>query len=97
MNQKEVRQLAPGIYRLHWLSGGESIAAVGVNPNGGRWLAPTNWCRTPDSEACTPPLAPSRESGACAMNDPDWLDLFDAAALIALVLFVMYTVDSARF
>lgn len=31
------------------------------------------------------------------MNSPDWLDLFDAAALLALVLFVMYTVDSARF
>lgn len=31
------------------------------------------------------------------MNRPDWLDLFDAAALLALVLFVMYTVDSARF
>lgn len=31
------------------------------------------------------------------MNRPDWLDLFDSAALLALVLFVMYTVDSARF
>lgn len=31
------------------------------------------------------------------MNNPGWLDLFDAAALLALVLFVMYTVDSARF
>ena len=31
------------------------------------------------------------------MTHPDWLDLFDTAALLALVLFVMYTIDSARF
>lgn len=54
MNQKEVRQLAPGIYRLHWNFGGSSEAAVGITAGGGRWLAPTNWSRTPDCEACTP-------------------------------------------
>lgn len=31
------------------------------------------------------------------MNSPDWLDLFDAAALLALVFFIMYTMDHARF
>jgi hypothetical protein len=31
------------------------------------------------------------------MTRPDWLDLFGAAALLALVLFVMYTTDNARF
>ena len=31
------------------------------------------------------------------MRSPDPLDLFDAAALLALVLFVIYTLDSTRF
>ena len=31
------------------------------------------------------------------MQSPDPLDLFDVAALLALVMFVLYTLDSARF
>ena len=31
------------------------------------------------------------------MRNIDPLDLFDAAALLALVMFVLYTLDSARF
>lgn len=33
----------PGVYQINWKSGGFSIAAVGVMPNGSRWLAPLNW------------------------------------------------------
>lgn len=43
MTLKEAKTLAPGLYRLHWLDGSASRAAVGVTENGGRWMAPTNW------------------------------------------------------
>lgn len=32
-----------GLYKIYWLSGGYSLAAVGFNNAGKRWLAPTNW------------------------------------------------------
>ena len=32
-----------GIYRVRWRSGGESIASVGVQSDGDRWIAPANW------------------------------------------------------
>lgn len=43
MTAAESRQLACGLYRVFWVSGGMSFAAVGAAPNGERWLAPTNW------------------------------------------------------
>ena len=33
----------PGLYKIHWHSGGSSLAAVGVASNGDRWIAATNW------------------------------------------------------
>lgn len=50
MNAKEVRALKPGIYVIHWKSGGSSIAAVGVTADGWRWLAPLNWILPSDSK-----------------------------------------------
>jgi hypothetical protein len=35
--------LSPGLYVVYWRSGGRSLAAVGIGPDGTRWLAPTNW------------------------------------------------------
>lgn len=43
MKLAEVNSLESGIYRIHWSSGGESLAAVGLCANGDRWMAPTNW------------------------------------------------------
>jgi hypothetical protein len=34
-----------GLYRVHWKSGGSSLAAIGVTDDGGRWLAPINWVK----------------------------------------------------
>jgi hypothetical protein len=34
-----------GLYRVQWKEGGESLAAVGMNEKGERWIAPTNWIR----------------------------------------------------
>lgn len=34
-----------GLYRIHWKSGGSSLAAIGMMENGDRWIAPTNWLR----------------------------------------------------
>ena len=32
-----------GLYRIHWKEGGRSSAAIGMNSDGTRWIAPTNW------------------------------------------------------
>lgn len=32
-----------GLYRLHWVSGGTSLAAVGHLYDGTAWFAPINW------------------------------------------------------
>ncbi len=39
----------PGLYRIYWKSGGDSLAAVGITASGGRWLAPTNWVSTTEA------------------------------------------------
>ena len=39
-----------GLYRIHWeesAGGGTSLAAVGFNPDGSQWIAPTNWVNGP--------------------------------------------------
>lgn len=43
MTLEEFNSLKHGIYRIHWLSGGISVAAIGVDSHGNRWIAPTNW------------------------------------------------------
>lgn len=43
MTKEQAAQLAPGLYRMHWKSGGSSLAAVGVTHDGKRWFAPVNW------------------------------------------------------
>ncbi len=43
MKKELVLQLGPGIYRVEWKDGSESIASVGIGPDGTRWIAPTNW------------------------------------------------------
>lgn len=40
---KTVDKLYPGLYRLFWVTGGSSLAAVGINRQGDRWFAPVNW------------------------------------------------------
>ena len=37
------KSVGHGLYRIHWKSGGDSLAAIGVTRDGGRWLAPVNW------------------------------------------------------
>lgn len=41
--QEKEKPIKPGLYRVHWKSGGTSLAAVGVNREGRFWFAPTNW------------------------------------------------------
>jgi hypothetical protein len=36
-------KLEHGLYRIHWASGGTSLAAIGITSGGGRWIAPINW------------------------------------------------------
>lgn len=43
MTEKKVQELDHGLYRIYWNSGGDSIASIGSNEKGERWLAPTNW------------------------------------------------------
>lgn len=43
MKMSDVQNLPPGIYRIFWKTGGSSLASVGCDKDGKRWLAPTNW------------------------------------------------------
>lgn len=60
MTNQQARKLLPGIYRIYWKGGGNSIAAVGVLHSGNRWFAPTNW---------TSPAPPGIASGNWKMVD----------------------------
>lgn len=42
-----------GLYRIHWVSGGTSLAAIGQTRDGGRWIAPTNWFSAIDPSHAT--------------------------------------------
>jgi hypothetical protein len=47
MTRDQGNALQPGLYILHWTSGGSSFAAVGQNHYGDTWYAPTNWVMVP--------------------------------------------------
>lgn len=36
-------RLKPGLYKLTWIDGGYSLAAVGCLHDGSNWYAPVNW------------------------------------------------------
>lgn len=40
---RDFRALPHGLYRLHWKTGGWSLAAVGSLYDGSRWFAASNW------------------------------------------------------
>lgn len=43
MKKEEIQKLKHGLYIIHWRQGGISLAAVGSDYAGRRWLACTNW------------------------------------------------------
>ena len=43
MTKREANKLQHGIYRIYWKRGGSSLASLGSNFKGDRWIAPTNW------------------------------------------------------
>lgn len=43
MKKKLFNNLKLGVYRVYWKSGGSSLAAIGQDYAGNRWVAPTNW------------------------------------------------------
>lgn len=43
MTLKEFNKLPPGLYEIYWKTGGSSLAAIGNDEHGHRWLAPINW------------------------------------------------------
>lgn len=45
MKRKDVAELKHGLYRVYWKSGPYSLAAIGSNSAGEKWLAPTNWIK----------------------------------------------------
>lgn len=45
MTQLSPETTSPGLYRVHWLQGGSSLASVYMDEGGRRWIAPTNWIR----------------------------------------------------
>lgn len=52
LNKRDVKNLPHGLYRLHWKSGGYSLASVGSLYDGTRWFAPCNWT-SGDKLACS--------------------------------------------
>lgn len=45
--RRQIRErVKPGLYRVHWKSGGQSLAAIGCGYNGDNWIAPINWVST---------------------------------------------------
>jgi len=44
------KTVTPGIYRIFWHDGSQSVAAVGMTTGGGRWLAPANWVSPTEDE-----------------------------------------------
>jgi hypothetical protein len=43
MKIKEFLETPIGLYRLFWKSGGSSLAAIGMDNKGKRWVACANW------------------------------------------------------
>lgn len=48
MSPSEVMKLDHGLYRIFWTDcEGSSVAAIGSDSGGNRWMAPTNWVVVP--------------------------------------------------
>ena len=43
MKHVKSSEVPPGLYRVYWRSGGSSLAAVGVDNAGLRWIGACNW------------------------------------------------------
>jgi hypothetical protein len=56
MKLDDVQKLPHGLYRVYWKGegGGSSLAAVGSDRHGRRWLAPTNWITVESTPARNP-------------------------------------------
>lgn len=84
MEASDGNALKTGLYRVWWMSGGFSVACVGMGHDGTRWLAPSNW------------LAPSKSPDwrdilkmePLAESSPEfWIDHIETArGLLATVL-----------
>lgn len=71
----------PGLYRVFWKSGGSSLAAIGMLPNGDRWIAPTNWvrpCEMPSAGAWGEIDRLEAISAEAQNNDDGWLPIESA-------------------
>jgi hypothetical protein len=44
-HEQTQERIAPGLYRVFWASGGDSLCAIGMTSNGDNWIAPSNWLR----------------------------------------------------
>lgn len=72
--------IEPGLYIIHWKSGGSSKAAIGMNDDGTRWIAATNWCRP----ATDPELGVwAQISGYERIEAPVDIDYLETAELLA--------------
>ena len=46
MIEAQLAGLHLGVYRLHWMDGGSSVATISHNSEGRYWFAPSNWLHT---------------------------------------------------
>lgn len=52
MTREDARGLGTGLFRIHWVMGGDSLASVGRNGDGVPWFAPCNWLNNELHKAC---------------------------------------------
>lgn len=43
IDAKDYPTLKHGVYRIYWKNGGSSLASVGYDHSGRKWMAPCNW------------------------------------------------------
>jgi hypothetical protein len=74
-SDRDLDKLPIGIYRVYWQSGGSSLASVGMDYTGKRWIAPTNWT----AKEVKGPAALISVHGWGAIERVEWIHIPDPA------------------
>jgi hypothetical protein len=63
------RYLPLGLYRVFWVSGGSSLASIGMTHTGVRWFAPINWTTRDESKPLVASTAWDKVSYVVRLDD----------------------------
>ena len=70
----EILDCQVGLYRVHWKTGGSSLASVGFSPTNIRWIAPCDW------EAGSMPITQKMKNGCRVIGMIDYMVLLEFPA-----------------